>query len=482
MDINKTIFVNYLRCPTLGWMTKRGMVQRLSGLNNELLRLELRNIHRVSQHLFSDMVNAKKSRTDDSILYAKELVLNPDVKAICGASFAAGGYSIRVDILRKLADNSWHLFEVKAGGKYKIRHIHDVAFNAMVLAKLGLSVSKTSLLYLSNDYRLGMDASQLFKELDCTEKVGMKVQEFLNLSDEILKDVESENMPKPYLKKSCKNCPIFDICINNKDVKNHIFDLPRLSALAIEELISLSADTIDKIPDNFELTEMQRIVKNCVLTNTNYVSENLKTELENIKRPFYYLDFESVTMIMPLYQDIAPHTQLLTQFSIDKTDDAGNILNHYEYIADHTKDCRREIAEKLIKYLGVKGSIITYANFERIAISKLAGLFPDLCEKLIKIVGRIVDLELVVRKNYYNINFHGRSSIKKILPVLIPTMSYADLEIGDGGAAAAAFAFMAMKLYDDKKIEETKKNLLKYCAQDTLAMVKIHQFLKSLVS
>ena len=91
-------------------------------------------------------------------------------------------------------------------------------------------------------------------------------------------------------------------------------------------------------------------------------------------------------------------------------------------------------------------------------------------------------MELVVRKNYYNINFHGRSSIKKILPVLIPTMSYADLEIGDGGAAAAAFAFMAMKLYDDKKIEETKKNLLKYCAQDTLAMVKIHQFLKSLVS
>ena len=56
-------------------------------------------------------------------------------------------------------------------------------------------------------------------------------------------------------------------------------------------------------------------------------------------------------------------------------------------------------------------------------------------------------------------------------------MSYTGLKIGEGGDAAAAFAFMAMGLYDDAKIEETKKNLLKYCAQDTLAMIRIHQFL-----
>ncbi|MDR0800054.1 MAG: DUF2779 domain-containing protein [Endomicrobium sp.] len=481
MGINKTVFINYLRCPVLGWMAKRGMIKKLNGLNNEFLMLEGRNVHKISRHLFSDAINAKKSKIDDSILYTKELVLNPDVKTIYGASFTVDGYSVRIDILQRLDDNSWHLFGVKSGSKYKIKHIYDISFNAMVLAKSGLSISKTSLLYLSNDYRLGMDASQLFKGLDCTEKVGLKVQEFLSLSDKALEDIESENMPKPYLKRSCKNCPVFDMCIN-KDAKNHIFDLPRLSVLKIEELIALGADTIDKIPDNFELTEMQQIVKNCVLTNTNYISENLKTELENIKQPFYYLDFESVTMVMPLYQYIAPHTQLLTQFSIDESDGVGNILNHYEYIADYTKDCRREIADKLTEYLGVDGSIVTYANFERIAISKLAGLFPDLCEKLNKITERIVDLELVVRKNYYDINFHGRSSIKKILPILVPKMSYADLEIGEGGDAAAAFAFMAMGLYDDKKIEETKKNLLKYCAQDTLAMVKIHQFLKSLVS
>ena len=64
---------------------------------------------------------------------------------------------------------------------------------------------------------------------------------------------------------------------------------------------------------------------------------------------------------------------------------------------------------------------------------------------------------------------------------MIPDMSYKELEIGEGGDAAAAFAFMAMGKYDEKKIEETKNNLLKYCAQDTYAMLRIHKFLVEVV-
>ncbi|MCA6071330.1 MAG: DUF2779 domain-containing protein [Endomicrobium sp.] len=476
--INKTAFINYLSCRTLGWMTKRGALPRFAGLNNKLLTLEGKNVHKASRQLFPDAVNAKILKADNPALDIGDLISNTDIKTIYDAQFVAGGFSVKADILQRLEDNLWRLFEVKSGSKYKVRYVSDMSFSAMVLAKYGIKICKTSVLHLSNDYRLGMDISRLFTELDCTEKVELKVQEFLSLSDKAFEDIESENMPQPYLKRTCKNCPLFDEC-TGKDVKNHIFDLPRLSILAMEELIALGADTIDKVPDDFELTEMQKVVKNSVLTTTNYVSENLKIEIENIKQPFYYLDFESVTTIMPLYPNIAPHTQLLTQFSLDKTDNLGNILNHYEYIADPTKDCRREIAEKLIEYLGEDGSVITYANSERISVSKLSMTFPDLSDKLNKIIERIVDLELIVRKNYYDIDFRGRSSIKKVLPALIPEMSYAGLEIGEGGDAAAAFAFMAMGLYDNARIEETKKNLLKYCAQDTLAMVRIHQFLIS---
>ena len=462
-------------------MSKRGMLPRLEGLNNELLTLEGNNVHKISWQLFPDAVNAQKRYLSDSAAYTQELLQNHDNKTFVEASFISNGFSVRTDIIQKLEDNTWHIFEVKSGGKYKVKYVHDITFSAMVLKKSGINVSKASLMHLANDYRLDMDTSSLFKTLDCSEKVELKLQEFMSISDKAFEEIESEKMPEPYLKRTCKNCPVFDICMG-KDVKNHIFDLPRLSIPAIEELITLGADTIDKIPEGFELTEQQQIVKNCVLSGENYISPNLKTELGNLKTPFYYLDFESITTIMPLYPNVAPHTQLLTQFSIDKSFEIGKVSEHFEYIADYKKDCRREIAEKLIEYLGNEGSIITYANFEKIAISKLALLFPDLSEALNRIAERVIDFEILVRKNYYDINFHGRSSIKKVLPVMVPDMNYDNLEIGEGGDAAAAFAFIVMGLYDGEKIAETKKNLLKYCAQDTLAMVKIHSFLSDTVN
>ena len=59
---------------------------------------------------------------------------------------------------------------------------------------------------------------------------------------------------------------------------------------------------------------------------------------------------------------------------------------------------------------------------------------------------------------------------------MIPDMDYSGLEICEGGVALSAFAYMAMGLCDEKKIEENKKNLLKYCERDTLALVKMHKF------
>ncbi|MDR3306885.1 MAG: DUF2779 domain-containing protein [Endomicrobium sp.] len=475
--INKTVFLNYLNCPTLGWKTKKDMLPKLSGLNNKLLTLEGKNIHKEALKLFPDAVSGKKLKLERPDVSCKDLIADLEInKSVYAMSFVADGFYAKPDVLKKLEDNSWHLFEVKSGSRYKVKYTSDISFNVMVLSKLGIKVSRTSVLYLSNDYRLGMESSKLFTESDCAQKVELKVQEFLSIVDKASEDVQSEFMPTPVLKRYCKNCPMFDVCIG-KGVEKRIFDLPRLSILQMDELIAMGADTIDKVPDDFNLTERQKIVKNCVLTNTRYISEDLKTELENIKQPFYYLDFESVTTITPLYPNIAPHTQILTQFSLDKADESGNILEHYEYIADQTRDCRKYIAEKLIEYLGEDGSIITYANAERIIVSKLAFLFPELSEKLNKIIERIADLELIIRKDYYDVNFHGRTSIKKILPVLIPDMSYDSLDIGEGGDASAAFAFMAMGLYDEDKIKETKNNLLKYCAQDTLAMIRIRQFL-----
>ncbi len=56
-------------------------------------------------------------------------------------------------------------------------------------------------------------------------------------------------------------------------------------------------------------------------------------------------------------------------------------------------------------------------------------------------------------------------------------MSYDNLEIGEGGAASMAY----VKLIDPKVLkaekEKIRKDLLDYCGQDTLAMVRLVEVL-----
>jgi uncharacterized protein YprB with RNaseH-like and TPR domain len=68
-----------------------------------------------------------------------------------------------------------------------------------------------------------------------------------------------------------------------------------------------------------------------------------------------------------------------------------------------------------------------------------------------------------------------------VLPVLVKNMNYDSLDIAEGGSASAHFAYMAMNMYSKEKEEEIKKELLQYCCQDTLALVKIHQFLTNCI-
>ena len=94
----------------------------------------------------------------------------------------------------------------------------------------------------------------------------------------------------------------------------------------------------------------------------------------------------------------------------------------------------------------------------------------------------MTDLGAIIGKNYYHPDFHGSTSIKVTLPVLVPDMSYDQLEIADGDSAMAAFAYLALGKYKEtKEIESVKRNLLDYCKQDTLAMVKLHQRLAEYV-
>jgi hypothetical protein len=58
------------------------------------------------------------------------------------------------------------------------------------------------------------------------------------------------------------------------------------------------------------------------------------------------------------------------------------------------------------------------------------------------------------------------------MPALIPDLSYADLEIQEGGTAGVVY----LSLFHDEDPESVKlkrENLLKYCGMDTESLVRI---------
>ena len=86
---------------------------------------------------------------------------------------------------------------------------------------------------------------------------------------------------------------------------------------------------------------------------------------------------------------------------------------------------------------------------------------------------RMVDLEIPFRKRWYATKeMQGRSSIKKVLPALVPELSYADLAIHEGGTASSTYLAMHQGVYAGD-YAKTRQDLLDYCKLDTFAMVKV---------
>jgi hypothetical protein len=92
-----------------------------------------------------------------------------------------------------------------------------------------------------------------------------------------------------------------------------------------------------------------------------------------------------------------------------------------------------------------------------------------------KLTERLFDLLRVIQDGYYHADFGGSFSIKVALPVLVPGLRYDDLAIGDGETAVARFARAAMGMCSAEEVEQLRTDLLIYCQQDTLAMVRLHE-------
>ena len=95
--------------------------------------------------------------------------------------------------------------------------------------------------------------------------------------------------------------------------------------------------------------------------------------------------------------------------------------------------------------------------------------------------GRFLDLMSPFKSGaYVDYRFCGSASLKKVLPILCPSLSYDNLEIQHGDQSSLNY-----QLYVEGKISEVdwkrmRPDMLAYCERDTYAMVAIINVLKKL--
>ena len=137
------------------------------------------------------------------------------------------------------------------------------------------------------------------------------------------------------------------------------------------------------------------------------------------------------------------------------------------------------LVEQMQTDIGAVGSLVSWhASFEKARNREMAERFPNKSDFLTGINDRMLDLEDVFKADYVDARFDGSTSIKKVLPVICPELSYADLDVQDG--ASAMESWMQMVKADAEEAEQISNALLSYCERDTFAMVEIYRFLTGL--
>lgn len=113
--------------------------------------------------------------------------------------------------------------------------------------------------------------------------------------------------------------------------------------------------------------------------------------------------------------------------------------------------------------------------------AEMAALAPEYNQFLYNLNDRLIDLMTPFAEGWFiDKDFFGSASIKAVLPVLVPELSYKELNIHNGNTAQRVWAETVLMGKNSERKDEIMSDLRKYCELDTLAMVKILAVLRNI--
>jgi hypothetical protein len=414
-------------------------------------------------------------------------ILESGCKTVYEAGFMFNNVYAAADIL-VIRRDGWYLYEVKSSTSVKEYHTLDAALQYYLLKNLGYPVKEVSIVCINNEYvRQGaVEPEKLFNIHDITaEAIGLQdyVEDQLETMQQMLKKgVEPECGPG----RQCSEfylCDFHGLCWKKFDEAE--YSVTKISRIGdkLWDLVNNNIYCQSQIPSEYylrKLSPLQQQQVSCTLQQTSPQpnTREVRKFLNHVSSPVSFLDFETISTAIPLFDGVRPYQQVPFQFSLHCDNGTGEYC-HYEYLGDGKTDPRLELIKQLLASLPPKGSVLVYyMPFEKARLQELAESFPQYKKQLNAISERLVDLIIPFRERYvYHHKMNGSASIKSVLPALFAELDYSKLKISDGSIASLAYLNLSC-LGDKKEIASTRENLLEYCKMDTWAMVELYGYLK----
>lgn len=488
--LTKSDFLKFIQCKKYLWLHKNRKDLLPEEVDENLQKIfdEGYKVETYAYKLFPGGVEAQVEGFRESIIETSKLI-KEKAPVIFQPTFSAKNLFCRSDIL-KLGDDGefYDIYEVKSSTSVKDINIYDLAFQKKCLEAAGLKVGKLFIYHINNKYiKSGeIEPDKLLELEDVTNQVKHLEEEVRLMIDKALKDMKEKGEPAVRILKQCKNpyeCDFIGYCWKDLPEKSIYSIAGGLNENKLNMLIDEGIIEIKDIPDGVVTSKAGlRQMRAEKMDEVHIEKGNIKDELDKLEYPLYFLDYETFAPGVPLFDGYRPYQRMTYQFSLHVQEREGGELKHYEYLAQGFEDPSPGLARELSKLIGSKGIILSWnMGFEKGCNREMGERYPEFAEFFKDVNERTFDLMNIFRKGFYvHKDFHGSSSIKKVLPVLCPDLSYAEMDIHEGATASNKWRDMIDPDASDKEAKKIHDDLLKYCEMDTYAMVRILEELRGL--
>ncbi|UWR03468.1 DUF2779 domain-containing protein [Ruegeria conchae] len=468
MRTSKTDFIQFLHCPKSLWLLKHKPDKYPHGEFSDYAKKIAEEGYEVEEQAQA-LVGAQSDATAFS--FQNEFI-------------TARGLYARADIIRKNADGTINIYEVKSSTSVKrdAKHdqIKDATFQKIVAEETGLQVAKVYIVHLNKEYvRDGtVDPKQLLVFADVTDEVNGLIGETSSQIDDALDllsrpEIDEGSCSCISLTKSnhCDTFEYFNQCIPAPS----IYDLPRITRAKVSAFTQMGRFSLDEIELD-EVTEKQSFVLKSAQSRAPVIERAaLSKFFSQAEYPIYFLDYETYSSAIPIVDGARPQAPIPFQYSLHiKRTPNDTQLVHVEYLAEEAA-MPLQLIEHMEAHIGEIGSVVSWhASFENTQNKSMADLYPRKSDFLFGLIRRTLDLEDIFKDGYVDIAFGGSTSIKKVLPVLAPDLDYANMAVSNGTEAMESWVRL-INLPDSPEKDKLRKDMLEYCKLDTYAMVRIFE-------